>query len=230
MISLILIQQRIYPILKKRSDDINQFVHENLIDQPDNAIEIDNVKYWTGLEIVCKEYFKNKISTLHVNYTYVIEEINIDDNYFVVRDENEDEEYEFDIFYSNRKNEQICFLTKYFKLPYCSTCHSSQGDTINEAISIFDCNSPYVDKNYIYTALTRVTNLNNITIFKHSNDEIKGLNYCKLLQYFKIKISGYKHQDRIANRTYNENEYITYKELWKQYKTQKCCTYCHVPF
>ena len=75
---------------KKRSDDINQFVHENLIDQPDNAIEIDNVKYWTGLEIVCKEYFKNKISTLHVNYTYVIEEINIDDNYCVVRDENED--------------------------------------------------------------------------------------------------------------------------------------------
>ena len=63
---------------KKRSDDINQFVHENLIDQPDNNIEIDNVKYWTGLEIVCKEYFKNKISTLHVKYTYVIEEINID--------------------------------------------------------------------------------------------------------------------------------------------------------
>ena len=215
---------------KKRADDINQFVHENLIDQPDNAIEIDNVKYWIGLEIICKEYFKNKISTLHVNYSYVIEEINIDNNYFIIRDENENEEYEFDIFYSNRKDEQICFLTKHFKLPYCSTCHSSQGDTIDEAITIFDCNSPYVDKNYIYTALTRVTNLNNVTIFNHSNDEIKGLNYCKLLQYFKIKIIGYKHQDRIAKRNYNEKEYITYKELWVQYKSQKCCTYCHVPF
>ena len=74
----------------------------------------------------------------------------------------------------------------------------------------------------------------NITIFNHSNHEITNLNYCKLLPYFKIKVNGYKHQDRIAKRTYNETEYITYKELWKQYKTQKCCTYCnsvvHVPF
>ena len=215
---------------KSRADEINYFVHEQIIKQPYNAVEIENVKYWAGLEIVCKEYFKNKNTTLHVNYTYVIEEINIEDNYFVIKDQNEDEEYEFEIFNTNKKEEEICFLAKYFKLPYCSTCHSSQGDTIDEPITIFDCNSPYVDPNYIYTALTRVTSLKNITIFKHNDNEIKNLNYCKLLQYFKIKINGYKHQDKIANRSYDENEYITYDELFEQYKNQKQCVYCHVPF
>ena len=85
-------------------------------------------------------------------------------------------------------------------MPYCSTVHSAQGDTIDDKITIFDCNSPYVDRNYIWTALTRVKRLDDVTIFKHSDQEIKSLNYCKVHQYFKLNVLGYKQQDRIAKK------------------------------
>ena len=114
-------------------------------------------------------------------------------------------------------------------MPYCSTVHSAQGDTIDDKITIFDCNSPYVDRNYIWTALTRVKRLDDVTIFKHSDQEIKSLNYCKVHQYFKLKVLGYKHQDRIAKRTHDENEYVTHNEVWDQFKEQKVCTYCKEP-
>ena len=135
-----------------------------------------------------------------------------------------------ELFKTNKEDIEICILSKYFKLPYCSTCHSSQGSTIDEEITIFDCNSPYVDKNYIWTALTRTTNLNKGTICALTENEINILNYCKLLQYFKLKINGYMHQDKIAKRKFNINEYINHNELHEQYKKQKQCIHCGVPF
>ena len=133
-------------------------------------------------------------------------------------------------FYLNSKDEQIYFLTNYFKLPYCSTCHSSQCDTINEAITIFDCNSPYVDKNYINTALPRVTNLNNNTIFNHSNHAIKMLNYCKLLQYFKIKKMVTNIKIEYPNELIMKKSTLLIINCGHNTKLNKCCTYCHMSF
>ena len=55
-----------------------------------------------------------------------------------------------------KKNEIIDFLSTYFKLEYASTCHSSQGLTIDNAITIFDVNTCYTDREYIYTVVSRV--------------------------------------------------------------------------
>ena len=46
-------------------------------------------------------------------------------------------------------------LKKNFKLPYCSTVHSVQGLIIGQQIYHFDCNTPYGDLNFIFTAGTR---------------------------------------------------------------------------
>ena len=214
---------------KNRADHINEHVHEHLIQQPSETIEIDGIQYWVGLEIVCKKHFDTKDATFHVNYSYVIDYICEEHNYFIIRDEDEDEAYKIILKKTNHKGVRKCTLTEYFKLPYCSTVHSAQGDTIDDKITIFDCNSPYVDRNYVWTALTRVKRLDDVTIFKHSDQEIKSLNYCKVHQYFKLKVLGYKQQDRIAKRTYDENEYVTHNELWDQFKEQKVCTYCKEP-
>ena len=53
----------------------------------------------------------------------------------------------------------IDLLKKHFKLPYCSTVHSVQGLSIDEELTIFDCNTPYVDKYFIWTAITRARDL-----------------------------------------------------------------------
>jgi len=67
---------------KKRAEYINYYVHDNLIEQPEITYEFNNIKYWKGLEIICKEHYCNKNMLLHVNFSYTINEINIDENYF----------------------------------------------------------------------------------------------------------------------------------------------------
>ena len=38
------------------------------------------------------------------------------------------------------------------------------------------------------------------------------------------------HQDKIAKRKFNIDEHINYNELYEQYKKQKQCIHCNVPF
>ena len=77
-------------------------------------------------------------------------------------------------------------LLSHFKLPCCLTCHSVQGLSIDDKVSLFDCNTPYVDRNYVWTAITRVRDLDNITYFEHSELEVRRLEDSKLIQYLKL--------------------------------------------
>ena len=54
-------------------------------------------------------------------------------------------------------------LLSHFKLPHCLACHSVQGLSIDAKVTIFDCNTPDVDRNFVWTAITRVRDLNNVT-------------------------------------------------------------------
>ena len=65
----------------------------------------------------------------------------------------------------------IGMLEKHFKLSYCVTVHSVQGLSLDSKVTLLDCNTPYVDRNFIWTAITRVRELDNITYFEHPEDE-----------------------------------------------------------
>ena len=81
-------------------------------------------------------------------------------------------------------------------MPYANTCDSVQGLSIDNKITIFDCNTPYVDRYFIWTALTRSTDLNNVQIYKHSKEEVMSLKRSWVRLYFNQKIQGYKQQDK----------------------------------
>ena len=49
---------------------------------------------------------------------------------------------------------------------------------------------------YIWTALTRSTNLNNVQIYEHSKEEVMSLKRSWVRLYFNQKIQGYKQQDK----------------------------------
>ena len=100
---------------------------------------------------------------------------------------------------------------KYCTLPYSSTCHSVQGTTINEPYTIFDTNIAYADRRWIWTAVTRSTKLEDITIFKHSDTECEALERAKYKQYFDLKIHNYVDQDINAGRIKKTKEGILYK-------------------
>ena len=85
-------------------------------------------------------------------------------------------------------------------LPHSNTFHSSQGLTIREPYTIVDANTAYTDRRWIYTAVTRCRNLNQITIYEHSKRERDILTQCRMKQYFELKIENYINQDITAGR------------------------------
>ena len=121
-------------------------------------------------------------------------------------------------------------LLSHFKLPHCLTCHSVQGLSIDDKVTLFDCNTPYVDRHFVWTAITRVRDLNNITYFEHSDNEVQTLEDSRLKQYLKLKIDGYKKQDIEAKRCINKEMFIDINWFCDQVKTHDRCPMCNYKY
>jgi len=141
----------------------------------------------------------------------------IDKNFITIEDENEKIEYKI----------TSSILKEKFKLPYALTCDSVQGLSFddNEKVTIFDSESAYVDRKFLYTAITRTRDLKNIQIFLSSDYGIELSKQSKYKQYFTFKTSSYKTQDRKAKRTIEETiEYVD--EPWLNEKLKGCKNIC----
>ena len=121
-------------------------------------------------------------------------------------------------------------LLSHFKLPYCLTCHSVQGLSMDDEVTIFDCNTPYVDRNFVWTAITRVRDLKNVTYFEHSNDEVQALEDSRLKQYFNLKINGYKKQDIKTKREIDKDKFIDLNWLCDQVSKHDRCPLCNYKY
>ena len=121
-------------------------------------------------------------------------------------------------------------LKNHFKLPYAVTCDSVQGLTKNEKLTILDSNTPYVNRKFLWTAMTRVKKLEDITIFIHSENDIKFLTQSRLKLYLNEKIASYKSQDRKANRGYELEEFITAEWINEEIEKTMYCTFCKKHF
>ena len=88
-------------------------------------------------------------------------------------------------------------------------------------MTIFDWKFTHVDRKWIYTAITRATDLKKVYFYKYSeNQESKEL----MMQYFQRKVDRYKGQDKKAKRAIDENAYLT-KE-WLLSRIGKSCGSC----
>ena len=201
-----------------RARQVNRHIHKH--HTPETAgSEVDGVKIWPGLQIQCKKYHKNKhgFKTV-VNNLYTIEQIN---KYIRVVDLVEPE----NVFSMDRK-----VFWKYFDLPYCSTCHKEQGCTIDEEYTIFDSNTPYVDKYWLYTAMTRCRKLSQLSVYIHSEEEVAKLEMAKFKQYINFKIEGYKEQDKSAGRKIDTKNYVDFNWFEQEYAKNSTCYHCNCCF
>ena len=121
-------------------------------------------------------------------------------------------------------------ILSHFKLPYCMTAHSVQGLSIDDKVTIFDCNTPYADRNYVWTAITRVRELSNIVYFEHSELEVQWLCDSKLKQYLKLKIDNYKKQDNDAKRSICQEKYIDVEWLFNKIEKNRHCQLCQCKY
>ena len=87
-----------------------------------------------------------------------------------------------------------------FIFNYCSTCHSTQGASIDGKICIFDYNNKLVNWRWLWTAITRATQIENVYFYRYNNDKGDTFNNKLLLSYFDKKIVGYKIQDKAGHR------------------------------
>ena len=174
--------------------------------------------FFEGMEVICKSHYKSKKFKLYVNYFYTIKSINKDEIIIHEKIDNNDISLTYHVF------------NKHFKMPYANTCDSVQGLSINGKITIFDCNTPYVDRYFMWTALTRSTNLNNVQIYEHSKGEVMSLKRSWVRLYFKQKIHGYMQQDKTKGRQHTSDDYIDPEWFKLQFRTQKQCPLCDVLF
>jgi hypothetical protein len=178
--------------LNDTAEWVNDIVH----------IKENNEKYYEGMEILCKTTYKGKGKRTFVNYTYQI--LGVEDNEIVVGDDDDN------IFLFDKDD-----MEKYFKLSYARTCHSLQGMSIDDKICIFDINHYWVNIDWIYTAITRTTDLNNINIYYgEMYKKVFDLNRC-----IDIKIMGHKTAD--MNRK-KYGEYVTREWVLEQLEYRKC--------
>jgi hypothetical protein len=91
------------------------------------------------------------------------------------------------------------------------TAHSRQGSSIDDNITIFDYLFKYVDRNWLWVAITRATDLNNVYFYeyKENNDLYDTL----INSYFERKIAGYIKQDLQAKRTINKDNFVNIEWL-----------------
>ena len=202
-----------------RTNQVNKHVHKHLVTKPANTVKFNYVDYWQGLELTCKKHYQSKGVRLFKNYVYCITKI--DNKKFTVTDRVEGTSFTGDLD-----------MLDHFKLPYANTCHSVQGLSIEGPVTIFDANTPYADRFFLWTALTRATDFDNVTIFQHSEDEVSALNKSKVKQYFTQKVDGYKRQDKVAGRTWEKDEFVDPDFINDEYgKLQvKCCLCCKSPY
>jgi len=174
------------------------------------AVKIGSIWYYKGMNLICCKHFQSKKTRVYVNYEYNVTDIK--EKTFSIKDVVEGDSITL----------PISLIDTNFKLPYGLTCHSVQGLSLDGPMTIFDTNTPYVDREFVWTAITRARALDNIQIFEHSEDEVASLGKARVKQYLDMKVAGYKEQDKAKNRVFKDDEFVTSE--WIKNKFDKCKT------
>ena len=101
---------------------------------------------------MCRTYFKIKKQVFTVNYEHKITELECDADTL-----------------NNTLLVLLDAVRKNFIHAYCRTCHSFQGSSLDERLTIFDWKFAHVNRNWLYTSGTRATKLRNVLFY--DNDE-----------------------------------------------------------
>jgi len=177
-------------------------------EQLSNVLNKEN-KYQVGQQLICRKTFKQGKLRTYINFTYTITEVT--ENGFILDDGLET--------IIELKAEQV---KNGFRFPYARTCHSYQGLTEDQPITIFDINHFMVDKYWIYTAITRTTSIENINIFKNESVSNKNQDDERLKRlinrYYYNDVDYYKHSSM--------DDYITVDWVKEQFQTIIFCKYC----
>ena len=169
--------------------------------------------YEVGEEMICRLYLKtDEGAKFNANIRYKI--LCINSSGIIIENIKDKKKYTL--------TEEL--LNKHFRYGYCATCHSCQGASINNNITIHEWDRSYlVSREWVWASLTRARDFNKVAFFKNEKAEEK-MEQQLLINYLKNKIDGYKKQDLKAGRELNENNFVDVNFCMERLKgtCQKC--------
>ena len=163
---------------------------------------------WVDMIVVCRKAFFVDKDKCYTNYQYVIHNIDTKNKEVALID--------IGALTDNIILVPWTELVEHFQYNFAGTAHSFQGLSFpsEDIITIFHANHMYVSRKWLYVAITRSTNLDNLQFVLLTDEEVQQSTSLKYLQYWKDKIEGYKNQDAMARRPIEETEYL--KTDWFQ--------------
>lgn len=148
-----------------------------------NLLHKGKKEYFVGLELICRKTYRAKAIRTFVNYTYTITDIS--DSSIVLTDG------------TGLVTLPTSVVRDCFRYPYARTCHSYQGLSEDQPITIFDIYSPMADNDWLYTAITRTTKLENICIYLPNKGEDFSQRIDSLIS---VRIEGHLREDKEKGR------------------------------
>ena len=190
---------------------------ENVANEIRDRLNI-SAKYIVGDILIARTWIKQP--RVNINLRYRITKI-------------EDDELGKQITLQNIAREDDEFMLfepivdKNFIYPYCATCHSSQGSSVKESITIHEWDLPITSREWIWTALTRCVDFRKVKFYCNPDFD-KHMDKNMIMRYFRNKVENYKIQDRRAGRDINDEEYITAEWCLSQFTSR--CKKCNTSF
>lgn len=174
-------------------------------------------KYVVGDFMICRKHTYKDGVTFNVNFKFEIKKI--EDDMVVIQNVKSKKKYTTD----------IKTIDDNFIYAYCATAHSSQGASVDKSITIHEWDKSHlVSREWLYTAITRSTDLNKVKYFLKTDDDADELTEDKLMKYLEKKISSYKMQDVKACREINSSKYIDISWLFNRMNSS--CNRCSCEF
>ena len=141
--------------------------------------------YEVGETLVCREHCILKDGVLNVNFEFKIIEVNQD--FMILEDMSEE-----DIKQQFKVSMKI--VRSSFIHAYCCTCHNYQGSSIDGKVTIFDYKHYFCSRKWLWTAITRATDLDNVYFYNYEDDV---LNASLIRDYFEKNVKDIRGKIRL---------------------------------
>eukprot|EP00733_Pompholyxophrys_punicea_P000391 Pompholyxophrys_punicea_v1_NODE_104_length_3475_cov_32.445776.p2 type:complete len:320 gc:universal NODE_104_length_3475_cov_32.445776:1363-2322(+) len=205
--------------IKVNSKDVIIFVKKLM--RLNGTIEEKHLKFFEGIELHCKTYLVRDGKTLRTNYVYYIKSVNPKDRTLILTDP----AAEYELENQDKKEVKADFKINledlnHFSMKYANTCHSAQGET-KDVVTLFDIGFHRITKNWLWTGITRVTQLSEVFFYVAKSKENETANVKKIIN---AKIQGHKTEDLKKGRVFDEKDYISNADVSRLYEEQlgKC--------
>ena len=175
-----------------------------------DKINCKNFNWCKDIDCFVKNRMVTKENTFHTNYVYKI--IEIDDKLVKLKDEFQNKEYTIE---TNK-------LDKNFRPYFSLTGHSTQGVTTDKTLNIFDTESKFMTARWLWTAITRTTDLNKVNFIVRQNGS-----YLEMKYNFNAMINRYKENDILAGREFKDEDFVSEEDIKDMFSKQHgkciCC-------